>query len=191
MTNIVNHLEELQEPSRKWLPGLVVTALQEKTNPRKLVRNEVVAHANTAIKPIGGADSLSVAKNRQSARRTMTLPASMEDNKTYELNSALLKDNNYPILTTVLGAAAGFVSGGGALIFAATTTGISLSRKAQRVLARPGDEIWSVEEIGKYRSAFGYKPMYVYALIIVDPYRKQAWSKGWLIHEERHELTLG
>ena len=53
-------------------------------------------------------------------------------------------------------------------------------------VARLDDEIWHIEEIGKE----GNKAVYLSAFFIVDPYRKQALSKGWLIHEEREELIL-
>ncbi|VAW58188.1 hypothetical protein MNBD_GAMMA11-1042, partial [hydrothermal vent metagenome] len=36
----------------------------------------------------------------------------------------------------------------------------------------------------------GNKAIYVSSFFIVDPHRKTARSKGWLIHEERYELTL-
>jgi len=72
------------------------------------------------------------------------------------------------------------------ILFSATLTGLSLAQKASKVLARQGDEIWHIEEIGKE----GDKAVYVSSYLIVDPYRKHSDSKGWLIHEERHELAL-
>jgi len=66
------------------------------------------------------------------------------------------------------------------------STGLSLTQTSQRVLARSGDEIWHVEEIGKV----GMIATYVSSYILVDPYRWQAPNKGWLIHESRDELLL-
>jgi len=71
-------------------------------------------------------------------------------------------------------------------LFTLATTGLSLANTTSKVLARPGDEIWHIEEIGKE----GNKAIYLSAFSIVDPYRKQAPNKGWLIHEEREELVL-
>jgi len=102
------------------------------------------------------------------------------------LNHELLGGDSYPVLTTALGIAGGVVSGGGSILFSVALTGLSLAQKASKVLARQGDEIWHIEEIGKD----GKKAIYVSSFFIVDPYRKTSKSKGWLIHEERHELTL-
>lgn len=98
----------------------------------------------------------------------------------------MLGGESYPILTTALGIASGVVSGGAGLIFTLATTGLALANTTTKVLARPNDEIWHIEEIGK----IGNKAVYVSAFFIVDPFRKQSTSKGWLIHEEREELTL-
>lgn len=105
---------------------------------------------------------------------------------TSKLNQDLLGDESYPVLTAALGIATGIVSGGAGLFFTLATTGLTLGNTTRRVLARPGDEIWHIEEIGK----IGNKPVYVSAFFLVDPYRKKAPNKGWLIHEEREELLL-
>jgi len=102
------------------------------------------------------------------------------------LNHELSGGDSYPVLTTALSIAGGLVSGGGSILFSIAVTGLSLAQKASKVLARQGDEIWHIEEIGKE----GNKAIYVSSYFIVDPYRKTARSKGWLIHEERYELTL-
>lgn len=81
---------------------------------------------------------------------------------------------------------AGRFSDGGTLLFSLINTGLSLANTAGNVLARQGDEIWHQENIGKV----GNKIIYVSAYFIVDPYRKTAIDKGWLIHEEREEVTL-
>ncbi len=120
----------------------------------------------------------------------MTLEPGIEDNLTFRLNTALLGGENYPVLTAILGTAAGMVSVGGGLLFAAFTTSISATQKQRRVLARGGDEIWQVEEIGKIKDGSGYKAMHINSYFLVDPYRRQAPSKGWLIHDERIEVLL-
>ncbi|VAW61738.1 hypothetical protein MNBD_GAMMA08-981 [hydrothermal vent metagenome] len=102
------------------------------------------------------------------------------------LNRELSGGESYPILTTALGIAGGFVSGGGSILFSAALTGLSLAQKTSKVLARQADEIWHIEEIGKE----GDKAVYVSSFFIAAPFRKNSKSKGWLIHEERHDLTL-
>jgi hypothetical protein len=54
-----------------------------------------------------------------------------------------------------------------------------------------GDEIWQVEEIGKIREGTGFVPVHINSFWLVDPFRGQStYNKGWLIHEERHDLSL-
>lgn len=104
----------------------------------------------------------------------------------FKLNTELLGGSNYPILTTALGMAAGVVSGGAGFIFSISTLGLSLAKQSARALARIGDEIWHVEEIG-YSNG---KPTYVSAYFLVDPYRSHTPTKGWLFHEERWNVTI-
>jgi hypothetical protein len=54
------------------------------------------------------------------------------------------------------------------------------------VLARPGDEIWHIESIGKVAN----EAVYVSSYLLTDPYRRQYPTKGWLIHEEREQVIL-
>ena len=93
---------------------------------------------------------------------------------------------SYPVLTALLGAAAGPVSGLGALLFSAATTAISSINPIQNVQVRLGDEIWQVEQIGKSKG----KAVYGSVFFIVDPFRRQVQNKGWLIHEEWSDLSL-
>ncbi len=103
-----------------------------------------------------------------------------------KLNNELLGGESYPVLTATLDIATGVVSGGAGLLFTLATTGLTLANTTSRVLARTGDEIWHIEEIGKV----GNKATYVSAFFIVDPFRKQTPGKGWLLHEEREEIIL-
>jgi len=105
------------------------------------------------------------------------------------LNHDLSRGDSYPVFTTALGIATGAVPGVGGIVsilFSVGVTGLSLAQKASKVLARQADEIWHIEEIGKE----GNKAVYVSSYFIVAPYRRDSNSKGWLIHEERHELAL-
>ncbi len=133
--------------------------------------------------------------NRQYTGKILILPGNMETNLLTNLNTSLLGGESYPVLTATLGTAAGIASFGAGLIFTVAATGLSLSQTSQRVLARPGDEIWQIEEIGKVLDggAFGsggYKAVHVLSYFLVDPYRRQAPRKGWLIHEDRNDITL-
>lgn len=85
-----------------------------------------------------------------------------EGNYTFSLNTALLGGQSYPILDAILGTAVGVASGLAGLLFSIATTSINLQKTSQRVLARSGDEIWHVEEIGKVSSGGSYKAIYVY-----------------------------
>jgi len=119
----------------------------------------------------------------------MTLPVGIEDNFTFTFNTALLGGDSYPVLTAVLGTAAGVASAGAGLLFTVATTALSVSQTSRRVLARAGDELWQVEEIGKNGSSV----IHVAAYFLVDPFRGQGVNsriKGWLIHEERKNLDV-
>lgn len=123
------------------------------------------------------------------------MPDNIETNSLHVLNTALLGGKSYPVLTATLGTAVGIASLGAGLFFTVATTALSLAQTSQRALARPGDQIWQIEEIGKVldNSLLGsgkYKAVHVLSYFLVDPYRNQAPRKGWLIHEERNDIVL-
>lgn len=183
---VLNKLQNLQEPSGKYLGQVVIGYIQDHSLPYVLVKREQIANARWAVKPRKGAASLSQPKNIQSIRKVSTIPAGIESAIAAKLNIDLLGGTSYPVLTAVMGVAAGLGSMGAGLFFSTLTTGISLQKTSRRVLARAGDEIWHVEEIGKFNNV----ATYVSSFILVDPYRKQAPGKGWLLHESRDELIL-
>lgn len=150
----------------------------------KIVRGQVVYEP--AISP----ESLVNKEGRVAQRRAMTLPNVVEDNYTFMLNNSLLGGRDYPLLTSVAGFGAGLLSGGAGLIFSAAATGVSLGKTSHRILARGGDELWQMEEIGKSRKGGSYVPMHVLSYFLVDPFRGTNHRKVWLIHEERKELIL-
>lgn len=183
--SVLSQLPELQRKSNARLNPVVVSSIQDHSNPRALVEPVLVANGKFAVKPKKGASSLATQNNRVSKRKVNMFKAGNEHIAS-KLNQELLGGERYPVLTAVLGITAGVVSGGAGLLFTVATTGLALANTTKRVLARPGDEVWHIEEIGK----IGNKATYVSAFFLVDPYRKQAPSKGWLIHEEREELIL-
>ncbi|MEL7092375.1 MAG: hypothetical protein AAFN94_11630 [Pseudomonadota bacterium] len=119
-------------------------------------------------------------------RRLMSLTAGADGNFTHSLNTGLQGGTSYPILEFALATGTGLISGGAGLLFSVATLGLSLSRTAQRVLARGGDEIWQVEQIGLVNG----ETVHVGGYFLFDPYRNNGFSggNGWLIHEERHTL---
>jgi len=185
-STILNQLQNLQEPSGIHLDQVAITYIHDNSLPHALVKQVQIANGKWAVSARNGTASLSQLKNIQSVRKVSTLPAGVDSAMSNRLNLALLGGSSYPVLTAILGVAAGLGSMGAGLMFSALTTGISLTQTSRRVLARAGDEIWHVEEIGKFNNV----AMYVSSFILVDPYRKQAPGKGWLIHESRDELIL-
>lgn len=192
---IINQLPLLQANSDKQIKQSVIDGFKGHLSyysgsPLLLVQPKMIASTNWIHVPRNGANSLSDPKNRVAIRKVMTLTAGQENNFTYSLNTALLGGENYPILTAVLGTVAGIASFGAGLLFTVATTGLSLAQTSQRVLGRAGDEIWQVEEIGKVQDGGKPTAMHVNSYLIVDPFRGQSQQKGWLIHEERNEMTL-
>ncbi|HEY9052682.1 MAG TPA: hypothetical protein VIQ03_14115 [Gammaproteobacteria bacterium] len=183
--SVLSKLPELKPDINKRINAAVLSYIRDHAKPRVLVDSTLVANGKFITKPRHGSTSLSNPTNLQSIRKVHTLTIGKEHiiNK---LNIELSGGESYPILTTILGALGGAVTGGGSLLFSLATTGISIANPVQKVLARPGDEIWHVEQIGKANN----KAVYVSAFFIVDPFRKQSTNKGWLIHEEREDITL-
>lgn len=197
---ILASLQKLQPKSNRRLPDSIITGM---TLSLTFARYNLI---RTTLNPVGGGyitgptygtESLLKKENLQSIRKLMTLPEVTENSFTNSLNTELLGGEQYPILTATLGTAAGIASFGAGLLFTVGTTALSLAVTVQRVLARMGDELWQIEEIGK-ESTTGFfggvetKAVHVGSYFLVDPYRGpgNVRSKGWLIHEQRTELNL-
>ena len=184
-TDIVSKLPELKKDSGVRLNQAVKSLIQNHDKPRALVTDVQIANAEWAVKPKSGGSTLGNPLNRFFRRKVKTL-SSGNFHIINQLNFTLAGGESYPVLTAVLGTAAGFASAGGSLIFTVATTKISASNVVQKVMARIDDEIWQVEEIGKV----GNQPTYISSFFIVDPFRGQTPTKGWLIHEERQNVIL-
>ena len=83
----------------------------------------------------------------------------------------------------------------GGIVFGAATTAIDGSRQTTQVMARAGDEIWHVEEVGRtfednYISDDRWLATHISSYFLVDPHRRHMREKGWLIHESRNEIEL-
>jgi hypothetical protein len=75
-------------------------------------------------------------------------------------------------------------------VFTVATTALSAAKTTRRVLARDGDEVWRVEEIGKVTRGAEAVPTFLVAYFLVDPTRGHSLgSKGWLLHEARYDLV--
>jgi hypothetical protein len=136
--------------------------------------------------PTRGAASL--AQNVHAARTLMTIQAT--SGFTTMLNQALAGGESYPVLNAVLGTVAGAASAGAGLLFTIGSTALDLSRTHQGVQARDSDELWQVEEIGRVRNGTSWEVVHVGSYFLVDPFRRQTVTQGWLIHEERTQLTV-
>lgn len=164
--------------------------LQDMGRSPLLLINPKIDRGRVVYEPAVPLPSLASKEGRVAQRRAMTLPNVVEDNYTFMLNNSLLGGRDYPLLTSIAGFGAGLVSGGAGLIFSAAATGVSLGKTTHRILARGGDELWQMEEIGKSKKGRSYVPMHVLSYFLVDPFRGTNHRKVWLIHEERNELVL-
>jgi len=57
-SNVLNQLQELQKQSNRHLNPVIMSYLKDQSNPRALVKSELVANGKFAVKPIKGASSL-------------------------------------------------------------------------------------------------------------------------------------
>jgi hypothetical protein len=88
-------------------------------------------------------------------------------------------------MKTVLGALAALGSGGAGTLFGAASSVLVPGHGLTRILARGGDEIWRVEELGTFHG----KPTYLVAYLLQDPFRTQGkGDRVWLLHESRYEF---
>jgi len=193
--SIIQQLPELRPHSNKKLPITITSKYRSSANTSglnaiQLIEQKMIANGNWTSVPREGSQSILQIKNRQAIRKIISLPPGIETNHTFQLNTALLGGHSYPVLTAVLGTAAGFASFSIGLFFTIATTGLSMSQKSQRALARSGDQIWQIEEIGKVRSGSELKAIHINSYFLVDPFRRQNTAKGWLIHEDRTEIVL-
>lgn len=186
--SVISRLTQLQRPSGVRMNSSIITGLTRSLTQARYQLFRAIGNPRGAgflNVPTNGTDAL---LQNLSARRIAW--TAQESNPFMQmLNQELKGGNSYPVLVAVLGAGIGLVPVVGTaagLLFAATTTGVDLSKTSHSVIAREGDQIWQVEEIGKD----GNRVMHVGSYFVVDPYRQQTLTRGWLIHEERTELSL-
>lgn len=192
--DVFNHLDEIKPDSSKSLQLSVVEGLMAGSGSSEkpyieLVKAKVAANNNYRWELSHGIDSI-ISKSGQFRRRKIKTFA--EDGFIGRLNLALKGGARYPILSTVTGVLFGKVNPAMGLLFSAASTTHGMSKTSHDVIARPGDELWKVEEIGKVRSRGGYKMVHIYSLFIVDPFRDLSSFNniGWLIHEDRKDVHV-
>ena len=170
-------LSELRVDSGKRLPTPVIVGMTQGTFAALPIR----LHTNNSTAERTSSND----KRMRSSTCIKKLKEEHDKNLAKMLNDALLGGADYPILSAALDIATAVGTGGAGLMFNVATAALSASRASHRVLARDGDEIWRVEEIGRV----GTVPTFVMAYFIIDPHRKgSASSQGWLIHENRYKL---
>lgn len=138
----------------------------------------------------------SVASNLQYRQRLMNLDASKHAFMR-TLNRQLKGGTTYPVLLFALSTAVGAASAGAGLLFGVSTLMVDLNRRDTDVLARKGDEVWAIEEIGRVYedntfSSDRWIAVHVMSYFLNDPFRAQGSNpeKGWLIHEHRTRVIL-
>ena len=153
-SNIISSLPELRKDSGIRINPTIEPGLRHgKTS--HFIRPVQIANAVWAVELRNGADSLLDPTKRQAIKKTRTLSAGHEQ-FIDRLNHELLGGDSYPVLTAILGTAAGVASLGGGLIFTVATTAISIANSPRKVLARVDDEIWHVEEVGRNKNKVEY-----------------------------------
>jgi len=176
-------MTNLQPDSGKRLNPTVITAMTMSITRQ---RNQLM---RSVANPQGRGILIVPAPGQHltASRRLMTFQAERSGVLTEMLNTELLGGEQYPILSFVLGTATG-VNPLAGFVFSVATTALSLNQTAQRILARRGDELWQVEQIGRT----GRDVVHVGAYFLYDPFRNSAFrsGNGWLIHEERTVLTV-
>jgi hypothetical protein len=181
---ILQRLKPLKAPSGRRLSESIIAGMTQSFTQARYQLMHSTRGSGGGIVHVPRAGALD---NPKARRKLMTIQTGPETGFTMLLNDGLLGGESYPVLNAVLGTVAGAASAGAGLIFTVMTTALDVSRTTQRVLARSGDELWQVEEIGKTNDG---AVVHVGSYFLSDPFRQGAAVKGWLIHEERHTLTV-
>ncbi|MCW8127385.1 hypothetical protein [Microbulbifer halophilus] len=190
----INQLEELRPDSGKRilgdLRGIRLYLQSQGRDPVLLIKPKQVANMHWEYHLTHDPRSIAQKEGRHARQKVITLPQVVEDNFTHRLNTALLGGSNYPVLSAASSIVVGTASSIAGLFFTIGTTALSIGNFSQRILARGGDEIWQVEEIGKSNNNGKTVATHVLSYFLVDPFRTQNTRKAWLIHEQRQSITL-
>lgn len=191
----IQKLPELKPPAGKRLPDSIISGMtaylgnyQSRYQLIKVQKNPKGA----GFLSVPTKDAASLLQNIHINRKLMTV--NERENYISMLNKALQGGESYPTLTAILSIVAGIPTAGigtiSGILFTAGTTAVDSTRKHQDVQARVGDELWQVEEVGKVRDGNAWKVVHVGGYLLIDPFRKQTLTQGWLIHEERSVISI-
>lgn len=200
---IMTQLTVLCEDSGKRLPEKIIMGFDQMAGGLHLITRTSL---QSDWVPRGGTASL--LKNLHSAKKVWAFGSANGVHR--NLLNHTLKGDSFPILDAALVMAiggVGLLSGGGAMIIGGCLIAfngakglIKTETRDTDVLARVGDEILQIEEIGKQRedhwfSSDGYVATHVVSYFLIDPYRSGGHHRcgvgGWLLHEQRRPIALG
>ncbi len=179
-------LPELGPSTGRSLPSSTINGFMAREKYRRFALIDVHfvgAGRNLHYRPAPGID---LTKANASKRRLFNFDTA-HSRFQQSVNKELGGGRSYPILTGLLSIGAGIVSGGAGIIFTLITSAADAGRQVQPVMARLGDELWQVEQVGKVKG----KVVHVEYFVLWDPYRRQAnVPSEWIIHEDRHDVVV-
>lgn len=196
-TDLLKHLKELRPDSGVRIVNSIVHGFHGASNSKgeagkTLIKPEMKANAQWIWKVNGNLQAYRAPENHFYREKVRSFGEDENGGFIERLNVALQGGKSYPILSLISGAIVGAASSGVGLLFSTTSTVASMSKYTHRVLARPGDQIWKVEELGKVKSGSEYQAVHVLSFFVIDPFRdgSKFRNRGWLIHEERTDVDL-
>ncbi|MGB3850492.1 MAG: hypothetical protein WA958_11040 [Tunicatimonas sp.] len=194
--SIIRQLPRLRRESGKHLPTSTIYGFSAHPGGQTRLISPQARRGRIVQVPGSGIGNL--LRGLRSVQKVMTFTAS---NRSFmnSLNEDLQGGDTFPWLLFGLGLVfipiVGAVGTVGGVVFAASTTAIDSSRRTTQVMARVGDEIWHVEEVGRtfednYIREDRWLATHISSYFLVDPHRRHLREKGWLLHEDRKEIEL-
>ena len=193
--SFINQLPRLRRESGKRLPTSTIYGFSAHSGGQNRLISPQMGRGRIIHVPANGLSNL--LRGLRSVQKVLTFTSS---NRSFmnSLNEDLQGRETFPWLLFGLGlvfiplGTVGTVTG---VVFAAATTAIDGSRQTTQVMARAGDEIWHVEEVGRtfednIISEDRWVATHISSYFLVDPHRRHLREKGWLIHEGRREIIL-
>jgi len=192
----VSQLPRLRRHSGKRLPTSTIYGFSATTGGQNRLISPQFSSGQGIIQVTRNGVS-NILRGLRSVQKVLTFTSS---NRGFmnSLNQDLQGGESYPWL--MLGLSLVFIPFGGigtvgGIIFGASTTAIDTSRRNTSVMARLGDEIWHVEEIGRtfednYIQDDRWVATHISSFFLVDPFRRRNTEKGWLLHEGCRNIEM-
>ena len=181
---MTSRLPDLGAPTRVRLPQSTVLGFVARQRHRFMMIEATGGPRNQTFVLRPGID---LSRYHKAERRLFDFTAGMERYRGI-VNNELSGGTSYPVLATLLGIGGGFITSGGSTAFGVILTALDLTRQAQSILARQGDELWQMEVIGRGSNG---RLVHVEYFVLWDPYRREASvPSNWVIHEERRQVTI-